>query len=247
LPIEITSSEASEILDNWRTPEQREIATEPLYLNNAWLRTYYGAGSDEKHQEFVDEINLEYAIDEENRLLNDADSYNFGDQWERILDIMPELVRRDSFRFDSYFAWVVREEEKCQRARRVLSGETVDVPETPGKAVQNTIDRIRERFPAEEVENEVMKAFQLNLHQACMVNWIYVFDEEAFNTKHFLMVWLDPFGEVVRSKRVENGFQDMFNGMFCDGAWTDMEEWESAEIGAAYKPGGVHENLYFLG
>jgi hypothetical protein len=91
-----------------------------------------------------------------------------------------------------------------------------------------------------------MKVFQNNLREACVVNWIYVFDEEAFDTNRFLMVWLDPFGKVVRSKRVENGFQDMFNGMFGDGAWIDMEEWTEADIGDVYKSGGVHENLYFL-
>jgi hypothetical protein len=70
--------------------------------------------------------------------------------------------------------------------------------------------------------------------------------EEAFDTNRFLMVWLDPFGKVVRSKRRENSFQDMFNGMFGNGAWIDMEEWTKVDIGDEYKSGGVHENLYFL-
>jgi hypothetical protein len=80
-----------------------------------------------------------------------------------------------------------------------------------------------------------------------MVNWIYVIDKEAIETDMFLMVWLDAFGLVVRSTRTANGFQNMFNGMFSDGAWVELEEWQDADIGEQYRPAGMRGRLYFRG
>jgi hypothetical protein len=38
------------------------------------------------------------------------------------------------------------------------------------------------------------------------------------------MDWIDDFGHVVRSTRVENGFQDLSNGLFYQGSWVDLDE-----------------------
>jgi hypothetical protein len=61
----------------------------------------------------VDAINLEYALDDEDRLLDDLDLYNFGDQWQQILDVMPELVRCDPFDWASHFERIRQGEDKC--------------------------------------------------------------------------------------------------------------------------------------
>jgi hypothetical protein len=243
----LNASEAARILDTWRTSAQRRIATEPPYLDNVWLRTYYGPGSDEKHEVIIDEINLEWAIDEEDRLLDDPELYNYGEHWEHILEIIPELVRREpGFNWQQYWEKIEECKDKCVLARRLLSGESINVPERPGLNVAHTIEWFRTLYPAEELDRHVMETFQAYLHGFCFVNWIYIFDEQAFTSGKFLIVWLDPCGNVVRSNRADIELAEGWNAKWMSAAMDEVEEWMNADIGDAYRLGGRHENLYFL-
>jgi hypothetical protein len=202
-------------------------------------------GSD---QSLVDAVGLEFALHDPKRLLADPMQHNFSAGWRQILDVMPGLARRKSFDWRAYLSNIHQAEDRCRRAQKLLSGASKDeVEETMGMNVELLIENARVGGTSDKrIRRRVMKYLQDDLHARCMVNWIYVFDEEGVEADMFLKLWLDAFGQLVRSKRLEDGSEDMFNCMFLDGSWGELEEWQDADIGEQHLPGGPRGHLYFL-
>ncbi|RYP24056.1 hypothetical protein DL765_000784 [Monosporascus sp. GIB2] len=101
-----TSDEILEVLEPWRPLKLRRIATE-ISRNQGKgdliiLRTYYGGDSDERMAEILEEDELSDAFFSPDiqwwRVLNDPELFDFGDDWERVLEILPELVGQSGFK-----------------------------------------------------------------------------------------------------------------------------------------------------
>lgn len=54
------------------------------------LRICYSEGSEPKHEALVKDVEMEIYVDD--RLLNDPDLYDYGDDWQRASDVMPEFL-----------------------------------------------------------------------------------------------------------------------------------------------------------
>ena len=94
-----TGAEVRTILRPWRPMRWRDAAFQiwtHRFDEAIWLRTHYGDGSDAKFAEWRDiDENFDPDYDEEVILwtmLDDAAVFNFGDEWWRVFDVLPELA-----------------------------------------------------------------------------------------------------------------------------------------------------------
>lgn len=96
-----TTEEVREILQPWRPDKIRKIADQLLHEtcdNLVVLRTCYDSeGGDEKMQQLItpeeDADGMGFLYEELWwRYLDDRELFDFGDDWSRVFDLLPELV-----------------------------------------------------------------------------------------------------------------------------------------------------------
>lgn len=101
-----TSDEIREILVPWRPLKLRRIAVE-LSRNKGKsdliiLRTYYSGNSDAKMAEILEEDELSDAFFNTDiqwwRVLDDPEIFDFNDDWEKALEVLPELVGQAGYK-----------------------------------------------------------------------------------------------------------------------------------------------------
>lgn len=222
---------------------QRRLATNPGQLDCVWLRTYYADGSDAKHDALLENVELQNAIDDEDRLLNDPALYDFGDEWERILDYVPELVA------EAESAARVREAEAAFHAVQKHL-QTDGALASPGLTAAMLIENARGSLPAEDVQRLVLKAMQSGIHKACVTNYVIVEDGKTLGGENreglVAVLFLDTRGRVVRGVRVPAGDAEQLGGLWLECAWDEGGQWDEAELGPEYRPGGSCGNLLLL-
>ncbi|GAB1317702.1 hypothetical protein MFIFM68171_07912 [Madurella fahalii] len=113
-----TATEIAEILAPWRPQKLRRIAA--AHLNGSphyyyFLRTHYagGAADDAKPRSWLDLEPLEGAdISPENEwfsVLDDAELFDFGDAWQEVYGVLPELAApQPDRRFTDHGIWYAR-------------------------------------------------------------------------------------------------------------------------------------------
>jgi len=138
---------------------------------------------------------MEMVIDRDERLLNDADRYDFGDRWERVPDYIPELVCKWEENTSYRPAKLRKAEDTFRKAQVILSDPSTAEIEGPRRGL---ILDVRRHLPAGEVQGYVMKILQSDTHEACVVNYVIVEDEEALETSLVLLLFLDDRGCVAR-------------------------------------------------
>lgn len=108
----------------WRTIAQRHLATEPGLVGAVWLRTCYTEGTDSKHADLIEGLDIENAVDDNDRLLDDKSLYDFGPDWERILYYIPELISNyddnDAEAEDDRPRMIQKEIENFRKAQEAL-------------------------------------------------------------------------------------------------------------------------------
>lgn len=240
--VQPTSSQIASILKPWRTIEQRDLAVDPGTLGPvAWLRTCYKEGTDAQHEAVVDRVDMYNAVDD--RLLNDATLYDFGDHWERIFDYIPELVV-DQSEDASYRARRLRDAEDAFRmAQAIFSGSpaTAAIGEEPMRLIESA----RRYLPAAEVQEHVLQVLQSSIHCACVKTYLIVEDEEALQTGQVLLLFLDNCGRAVRQQRLPAREAEDIGGAWVQHCWDEDHFWEDADLGADYQEGGVCGHLLY--
>lgn len=78
---------------------------------------------------------------------------------------------------------------------------------------------------------------------ACVVTWIMVEDEEALESGMGKLLFLDAYGRVVKTTRVEANEVVQFGGGWADGCWDEIGEWEEGVLGEEYRLGGACGDL----
>ncbi|KAL8692319.1 MAG: hypothetical protein Q9218_002636 [Villophora microphyllina] len=221
-----TASQIETILEPWRTIDQREFAVTPNYLPAVWLRTCYTPGSDQKHEELVDKVDMTNAIDGDHRVLNDPDLYNFGAHWHRLFDYMPELLGpRESEAIN----------EALEDLRAVAEG---GVTRAPAMMLEDLSP-----LPAEHLEETVHTLLQSQVHKQCVVGWMVLEDEAAMESGEVAVMFLDAYGQVVRSQRSSPRDAEQMGGAWSSCMFDEMDEWELGELGEEYKLGGTYGRL----
>ena len=60
-----------------------------------WLRTCYDEGTDQAHQNLLNVLNEELALELKENILDDAALYDYGDDWRRIFEVVPERLLQE--------------------------------------------------------------------------------------------------------------------------------------------------------
>lgn len=202
-----------------------------------WLRTCYTYGSDAKHDALLANVDLDNAVDSEDRLLNDPALYNFGDDWANILDYVPELV---TVADEAEHAAQIREAKAQFRAAQehFRTDGATNVAGQPTALIENA----RRLLPPQDVEPLVLGAMQSSIHKACVTNYVIVEDAVTLADEsedgQVAMRFLDARGRVVREVRVSAGDAEQMGGLWLECAWDEGGDWAAAELGPEYRRGG---------
>lgn len=184
-----------------------------------------------QHEDLMANIDIEIAVDKEENLLNDSSLYNYGGQWSRIFDCMPELIASPPARGDDN--WIRQLKRDNSRGTR-------------SEGEQAAIDQAIEEFPMQQSKEIIFNIVHAQVHKAYTVNYLIVEDREALLDRKVLLLFLDDRGHIVRYGREEALEGELFGGAWMDGAWDEMGVWQRAQVGPDYQEGGVRGPPYDL-
>lgn len=214
--MEPTSAQITSILDPWRSDDLRDLVLENSQLKCVWLRTCYADATDEKHEEYFGQTDMHNAVDGDHRFLNDATLYDFGPSWQRIFDILPELLEPLGENWEFYHD-VQREEKEAMAAY-----------------VENS--------PTKPPAQDELMSLRRRIMLAYVVNFIIIEDAAALADGNLLLAFIDAYGRVVIQQRVCAGDAEEFAGSWLMHSWVDTwadQEMENEEIGEDYQEGGA--------
>ncbi|KAL2817076.1 hypothetical protein BDW59DRAFT_175608 [Aspergillus cavernicola] len=152
--------------------------------NNPVLpRTWYDSADDERVKSWAT-LSEEYADDADWAILDDSHLFAFGENWQRVYDILPEIA----------MPHVEANPSKCSRRK--------DWPISDFKQGINAVKRSNP-FWREDLNILVRdNAAALELLHAVSKSYILIADKETFETDHFLLAYLDAKGRVTMQGRI---------------------------------------------
>ncbi|KAJ6038312.1 uncharacterized protein N7446_005122 [Penicillium canescens] len=180
-----TPEEISLILHPWRS--DNVIRRKAYYMSKdsvlVFLRTHYDPEDDGKVNEWVYETDL-FEDNSWWACLNDPHLFNFGSNWQRVYEIMPEVA---SF-VDRTQRFAPSRELHCFRASLKKNPPTKEQ-----KAAHECIDKRRKM--SEESENR--------LRDINIAAYIVIADQEAFRSGLLRLLCLDDRQNIIREVRVD--------------------------------------------
>lgn len=114
------------ILRPWTILQQRLIATHPSILGNIWIRTCYDEGSNSHYTSLVEQIDIDFTVNEKERILSNRNLDDFGDDWQQLFEIMPDLIRGKSDDSDLAKDRIRKAEDCLVKMKALSSGETIE-------------------------------------------------------------------------------------------------------------------------
>ncbi|KAJ5400957.1 hypothetical protein N7465_011446 [Penicillium sp. CMV-2018d] len=233
-----TAEEIDTILRPYRVDALRWRAAEMFYdeASPVLLRTYYSTeeGERAKHDEMLHIWVDSGPFDGESwwAVLDNAEHFDFGSDWRRIYEILPEVAGPLSpevedgwvprFRGPEYFDYI-RPEFKAQLAEAKEKN-----PEEWREGGRDTI-----------IENLAMR-----FHKLSTRTYLILMDQEAFQSGSPLLLYLDGFRNIVREGRLDPEFHDLF-GIISK--WMNSELLENTVVGDKYRVSGeLGKELYQL-
>lgn len=211
---------------------QREITYQNSDINAVWLRTDYSPDSDDQHEELMSKFDVEDAVGSRHNLLNDADLYDFGNEWQKVFSVLPELLDPTNNMLDT--DWVNQMKEDVMN-------------EKFPPQIEQLIATIRRNLPQERVEEEIFNIVHSPVQKAHVVNYLVIEDKQALESGEMLVVFVDDVGQVVRKNRMDGWEVDSLGGMWMQCAYDDVEIWMEGEVGVDYVVGGARGPPYSSG
>ncbi|KAI2786053.1 hypothetical protein POX_h09818 [Penicillium oxalicum] len=219
------------ILRPWRSDDLRKIAwriwgcdADQLIL----LRTHYNADDNHKITELVGSDELH----EENvawwALLDNPELFNFGDQWWRVFDILPELAGplNDNSRLPN--------PENISRERQYFKNTVLPTLKQSDEWRANR-------------DNCIEKQSDF-LRRTASKGYLAIADQEAFETDMLRLIYLDGKRNIVQETRMafdEQTFADV--AVEWDQLSLPMQLWEDGKTGEKYRVNGeLGRELYQL-
>ena len=220
-----TSEQIAQILWPWRTESQREIASRLVDLRGGyilWLRTNYDDDLEARHEEFLESFDIGMVVDYDDFILDDSADYNFNDQWEKVLHVLPEIVssRPDNFSSDRLKHALV----ELNAFRRG------GVDQAPQSLLQYLTT-----FSRDELQETLGQILLSNFHERCVATCLIVEDRQALESGEILLLFLDFEGNVVRKSRIDMTETPQVSGAWARPCWDESTEWEEAEISEQYQ------------
>jgi len=196
-------------IESSRSTHERQVAARLVRGHGrTWVRISYDKPS---LLDSLDEDEVDGVLNDEPGwrlpLLDDAQRYRTGTDWQSILLRVPELV-------DSYRG-----------------------PQDPTKLqqlIQDARTEAEEELDGEDDEDA--RTEQLDaIHHAYVTGCFWVQDSVTDEAEHgeALLLWVDEFGRVVRESRT-SALTD-YMGLFSEGADEDSPLWQEAYIGEDYE------------
>jgi hypothetical protein len=180
-----TPEEIDTILEPWRPDDNLRRKAYYLSKDNVlvFLRTHYKPEDDGKMNEWAYETDLF----EDNPCwicLNDPRLFNFGSDWRRVYEIMPEIARA------------------VDRTLRIP--EPSELGNIPG-SFKAGIHANKQSSPLEWTQNRVnmTKASAKRLQNISRVAYIVIADQEAFQTGQLRLLCLNDQRNIVREVRLD--------------------------------------------
>ncbi|RMY46582.1 hypothetical protein D0865_09203 [Hortaea werneckii] len=216
------------ILAPLRTDFQRQLASPSSFQPEGftcfgiiWLRTCYDEGTAGAHQRLLNELNEEMALEVDQNILDDAALYDYGDDWCRIFEVVPERLFKETL------------DEMSGEMPNELDARTTDTYEA----------RIREEKQDPDInaasDTKALSRATINFHFWAVHNYLFVADRVAFETGRALLVFFDDCGRTVRQSRIRPELGGPFAGDWFEGIIHETNEFVEAEIGPDYLPGGT--------
>jgi hypothetical protein len=203
-----------------RTDFQRQLASPESFQDDGfecwgtiWLRTCYDESTDEAHQRLLDELNYDLALEVYENILDDAEHYNYTDDWRRIFEVVPERLLEETQDNADMRQKPEQHEAQIQEAKRKVNINDVD-----------DIDALRKATT------------QFHLRAAC--RYLLIADKVALDSGKVLAVFFDDYGRTVRQSRVPPEFCEELAGAWFDGLLGEVDAFIDAEVGPDYLPGG---------
>jgi hypothetical protein len=211
------------ILAPLRTDFQRQLASPYSFMPNGahcwgviWLRTCYDEGTDQAHQNLLNVLNEELALELKENILDDAALYDYGDDWRRIFEVVPERLLQELLN-DNVGSQTVSQKRQAPM-RGMLRNLDID-------DVSNT---------------NAWKIEIVRLHLSVTRNYLLISDKVALDTGKVLVVFFDDCGRTMRQSRIEPEYCADIAGAWFDGCLDDaMDVFTEAEIGPDYLTGGL--------
>lgn len=175
---------------------------------------------------------VEDAVGSHRSLLNDADLYDFGNEWQRVFNVLPELLDPTMDMLDA----------DCVNQTK----EDVMNENFPSN-IERLIATIRRNSPQERAEEEIFNVVHTPVQKAHVVNYLIIEDKQALESGKVLVVFVDDVGQVVRKNRVDVEEVEDLGGMWFQSAYDDVGIWMKGEVGADYVVSGARGPPYSLG
>lgn len=191
-----TAEEVATILRPWRSEDMRKRAWHlwagENFLAPVMLRTYYenGSAGDKKIAEYADTSD-NYAESADWAVLDDAELFNYGSDWKRILSVLPEII---GFSINYQRAPL---QAKLDR----------DLPKLKG-----AFTRAQREHPDWKQDVNLLlngNGYARDLLCAVSMGWLWIVDEEAFETDKLLVVYLDVKQDITVQGRMDVDQGDM--------------------------------------
>ncbi len=199
----------------------------------------------------ISEIDVCNAVDREERVLDDVSLYGgLGKHWETIFELVPELViveKTRSCSWAEYQAGIAKEGNVLRRARARWEGgdDAVNVAGEGKDRIDEMIGKYKGFLPEDKVQQEVLDGLLSSVHKECVVNYLIIEDEDSLegDDELLLLAFVDAWGRVVKSKRVDNSEAEQMGGMWLECAYDETLAWENGELGEDYQNGRGWEDL----
>lgn len=203
------------------------------------LRTYYSNDEDEnkRHDEMMEEWIDVNQFGEEAwwAVLDDVDQFDFGSDWRRIYDILPEVAYPIQFGSltgddDKFIRYIEPRDHVEMRSffKRDLAAAKQEDPE----AWRNNRD-------------SVIESVGMSLQRSATCTYIIIADEEAFESGRLRVLYLDGLRRIVREGRIEPERDDIGSIV---GSWMETSDLlDYATLDDKYRVNGeIGKELYQL-
>lgn len=217
------TKQLAEILEPLRHPAHRAVAKRisDEWKTSIWLRTGYS--NEEKHQAFIEEgiheRNFVENMEKEGIILSDRPFYNWGDQWRRILDHLPEILHPDLEETNQKFV-----------SDKDLPERYFDMP------------RVDATISYGVMSPEEYDVMTCRVHNACSTQLVLVEDTRTStgDEPSFDATWLDDRGTSVRTTRMSaQDVRDYLSDATYGCISCESSELTFATIGPGYLAGEV--------
>ncbi|KOS37440.1 hypothetical protein ACN38_g11759 [Penicillium nordicum] len=157
-------------------------------------------------------------------VLNDADLFNFGAEWRRVYEILPELAGPlDPEVDDKLRIPRARKAEDLEPFRSDLKTQIAEVKEEAPEAWRDDRDTI-------------IDSLAIGLQKCAKRAYLILADEEAFRSGSLYVLYLDGFRNVIREGRMDPEIHDLFGVV---GTWVETNEFlEGSTVGEKFRLDG---------